>query len=217
MLDAGVDPRLEQGVGDGRRNAAHEAYEHHGAALCRRLLQAGARYDINLAAALGDFARAAELLHADASLVADDSTGLSPLGWAAYGQRASMIPYLLQRGAVYRGEMGCSAAVGNIGHVREFLDAGADPNQPMEGSGDRPLHAAAAMAHTDDNREMVGLLIDAGAKVNGRNHDGQTPLDVARARLSGSERKNERAGFEGVIRVLEKRGGLAGHQIDSQG
>ena len=61
---------------------------------------------------------------------------------------------------------------------------------------------------------MVSLLINAGAQVNGRNGEGQTPLDVARARLAAAEDKEMRAGFEAVIQVLESRGGLAAHQID---
>ena len=214
VLAAGVDPALTHEDSCGRRNPAHEAYEHHGVELCWRFLRAGVPYDINLAAALGDFARVAELLHDDPGLVADMSTGLSPLGWAGYGQNHDMIPYLAQRGAPYRGEICCSAEVGNTDHTRAFLDAGADPNMPMEGSDQRPLHCAAAMPHTDSNEEVVSLLIAAGAQVNGRNDQGETPLDIARARLAATRDADMRAGYEGVIRVLESHGGLAAAQLD---
>ena len=213
LLEAGVDPTLTYRDSQGLRNAAHEAYEHHGVDLCLRLLQAGSPRDITLAAALGDYARVAELLHNNADLVSDMSTGLSPLAWAAYGQDANMIPYLMQRGAPYRGELCCSASVGHTGHARAFLDAGADPNEPLDGGSEQPLHSAAAMRHTDDNREMVTLLIDAGAQVNGRD-EGMTPLDVARAHHAAAGSAEERAGYEGVIRVLESRGGLSADQID---
>ena len=214
LLEAGVDATLVHENSQGRRNPAHEAYEHHGVELCQRLVQAGAPTDINLAAALGDFARVAELLHEKSDLVSDMSTGLSPLGWAGYGQDPKMIPYLLRRGAPYRGEMCCSAGVGNIGHARAFIDAGVDPNEPMGDSGERPLHTAAAMPYTDDNKEMVSLLIGAGAQVNGRDGSGRTPLDIARTRLAGAENGDMRAACQAVIGVLESHGGLAGQQID---
>ena len=67
-----------------------------------------------------------------------------------------------------------SAFDGNIGAVKQHLDAGTDVNAKSY-SGSTPLHGAALFGH----KEIAELLIDKGADVNARNEDGTTPLDVA--------------------------------------
>ena len=206
LLDAGVDPALEFQDVHGLRTVAHEAYELGGPENCRLFLDAGAPYDICLAAALGDFDRVDALLREDAGRVHDTHTGLSPLGWAGYGQNARMIPYLIRRGAVDAGELVCPAGTGHLDFARAFLDAGADPNALYMGKL-RPLHCAAAMPYASRNTAMVRFLLEAGADVNGLNEKGETALAVARKALSAAPDRDRGAGLQEVIALLEAEGG----------
>ena len=66
--------------------------------------------------------------------------------------------------------------VGDIARVRELLEAGADPNQyENQYRGLTALHRAARIGHN----EVVKTLIQAGADVNGKNHDQETALHEA--------------------------------------
>jgi hypothetical protein len=64
-----------------------------------------------------------------------------------------------------------------------LLDAGADPNRahPHLGS---PVHVAA----TAGDPELLRLLIERGGDVNGRNAQGQTPLQMLAASRAGMDR-----------------------------
>lgn len=209
LLARGADPDARTRTGEDSRTALHDSYECGREPITKLLLERGATYDISVAAARGDFARVTELLEEDPQLVNDPSNGLSPLGWAGYGQDAAMVPFLVERGAELRDELCCPSGTGRLDILRAFLAAGADPDGLSPGWEGRPLHVAAALRYSADNVPAARVLLDAGADVNGRAADGLvTPLDVADAVLRKAPHR--RAGAEAMIAFLESRGGVRG-------
>jgi len=68
-----------------------------------------------------------------------------------------------------------AARYGQLGIARLLLDAGADPNQ-VRGVG-TPLGAAAAGGHAD----LIHLLLQKGARINGSDYRGRTAPSIQRA------------------------------------
>jgi NAD(P)-dependent dehydrogenase (short-subunit alcohol dehydrogenase family) len=64
---------------------------------------------------------------------------------------------------------------GNLGAVREHIEAGSDLNEREPSGGSSPLIVAATFGQT----EVARALIDAGADVNQQNNDGSTALLTA--------------------------------------
>jgi ankyrin repeat protein len=64
---------------------------------------------------------------------------------------------------------------GDLGAVRELIEAGSDPNAKAPSGGSSPLITAATFGRT----EAARALIDAGADVDQRNNDGSTALITA--------------------------------------
>ena len=81
-----------------------------------------------------------------------------------------------------------AAKNGNIGAVRQHLASGADVNLLRKWGGKTwtTLHWAARY----DHKEIVELLIAAGADVNARKKNGDTPLNVAGDETAGLLRKH---------------------------
>lgn len=75
-----------------------------------------------------------------------------------------------------------AARNGDISEVRELLDAGVpvDYDYGLYGTA---LHEAAAIWGGKDHTEIVTLLLDRGADMNGSGYDGMTPLHYAVHRL----------------------------------
>jgi len=65
-----------------------------------------------------------------------------------------------------------------------------------------PLHDAAYRGH----KEIVELLIDAGADVNAKNNSGETPLDMG-IQLKQTE----------IADLLRKHGGKTGEELKAEG
>jgi ankyrin repeat protein len=180
LIDAGIDleTRTEQG-----RAALHDAIECGEDAICELLIESGAEVDVCAAAILGRVERLHELLERDPALANDRSTGLSPLGWAAYGNRVDSATLLLDRGArMDDGELLCAASVGHVEVGRLLLDRGADPNAIDRGAGGSALHAAVAMRYTHDGRAFVRMLLDHGADPALRSARGETAAEIAERR-----------------------------------
>ena len=150
------------------------------------------------AAALGDCSRLSALLAADAMAahaVAGD--GWSALHLAAAFGTPEAVLLLIEHGAhVHQFSHNplrnqplhaCLALDGSAATVKALIDAGADVN--AVGAGDyTPLHLAAANNRVD----VIGLLLQAGAKRDARCAQGKTAEDYARER-----------GHEEVVRLLQ--------------
>jgi ankyrin repeat protein len=149
------------------------------------LLLATRPADFFEACALGDDARAAELIALDPALPNRHSAdGFTGLGFACFFAHADLAHLLLDAGAdpnlAARNGLAVtplhSAVATEVTALVELLLArGASPN-PEEGSGMTPLHTAAGHG----NRRIIALLLDAGADRGHKARDGRTPADIAR-------------------------------------
>ncbi|WP_428898000.1 Ankyrin repeat [Parelusimicrobium proximum] len=88
-----------------------------------------------------------------------------------------------------------AAAAGNIDAFQLLLSRSADVNKPASTTGDTPVMAALKKNH----RDMVVLLIQAGADLNMENKYGQTPLLLGIATRDAS-----------LVRILISRGAVTG-------
>jgi ankyrin repeat protein len=126
------------------------AQYHRKRELVTMLLAAGPDLDIFDAASVGRTARVAELLDRDPSLVgAYSGDGFFPLGLAAFFGHPETVRLLLARGA----------------------DAAQVARNPMQV---QALHSAVT-----GSLDSVKLLVEAGAPVNAKQHQGWTPLHEA--------------------------------------
>lgn len=213
LLDAGADIDARTTEPAGNRSALHDSYEHGQLAITDLLIERGADYDINVAAARGDVARVDAIIAVEPSLVDDDSTGLRPLGWAGYGQDPAMVGHLLERGATLGDELCCPCATGSTAIIRAFLNAGADPNLLSPSWRARPLHVTVAMPHSTDSTDALELLLAEGADPGLPAADERTTaLDLANRLLAECDPATEPArhrGLVSMIAVLERASGLS--------
>jgi ankyrin repeat protein len=81
-----------------------------------------------------------------------------------------------------------SVVEGNVKAVKQHLAAGADTNVRQVGLGHTPLHIAV----NNNQKEIVELLITAGADVNARRTGGAMPLDstVGKPKIAALLRKH---------------------------
>lgn len=175
LLDAGADPDARNDEG---RTPAHDAFEDGRRAL-ELLLGRGCEVDAALAAGLGDVERLRDMLDEDPYLAEDPTTGLNPLGWAAYGDQPDALQELVSRGARIEGhELACAASCGHVAVARKLLELGADPNA-RGANGGTALHAAARSPHARDTSAITALLLERGADPDAADADGRTALAVA--------------------------------------
>jgi ankyrin repeat protein len=210
LIDAGID--LDACTAEGR-TALHDAIEFGQRDIETLLLERGAQVDVCAAAILGRIDRLRELLHSEAESVNDRSTGLSPLGWAAYGNQCETAGELIARGArIDDGELLCAASVGHTEVGRVLMQHGADANAIDPESCGNALHAAVSMRYTHDSRPFVKMLIEAGVDLHVRTERGQTALQLAEAREQKQTQKfadtpgDHRKPFAEVADLLRRHG-----------
>ena len=103
--------------------------------------------------------------------------GQTPLMFAALVGSREAVAALIARGADIHAE-------DNLGQTPIFYSAAGNAHEVAELLLDRGLLAKnwmlkwAARAGVD-SREVAGLLLDRGARVNAKDDDGETPLDIA--------------------------------------
>ena len=213
LLEAGADPAVTNGDG---RTALHDSCEYGRDDLGDLLLGHGAELDVCSAAIRGDLEAVTAHLDADPARANDRSTGLSPLGWASYGNRPEVARRLLERGA--RGddhELLCAAACGHVEVARVLLEHGAAADA-VDPHGNTALHVAARLDFTCDASAFVELMLEAGADPWREDARGRTARDIAlrgvdkeRLRLaehpSASEATCRR--YDLVVKLLEQAGG----------
>jgi len=207
LLDRGADVNRKDKWG---RTPLHYAQEAGGQEMREFLIERGAELDIEAASIRGDMPRLRELLAADPGLANSRQTGLSPLGWAGFGQQVEEVARLLiEHGAEIQGHRNGlfpAVAVDNPPFVRVLLEHGADPNTRHDrgndeiAAGTTLLHWATRMKFTYDNSRSVRHLLEAGADVNALDGEGKTPLDL----LHDAPRREEEA-HPSAARQSEKR------------
>lgn len=180
---------IERGANLNVRNAdgrlpLHDCFELGRDEFAQLLLAAGAEPDVCVAAAYGMCDRLREILNRDPEQANDLRTGISPLGWSAYGNKSESARILLEHGALvdrppYDAEAwGPAAHVANTDVARVLLENGANPNCRDEDGG-TPIHAAIKSRIVGDPAAFVELLLAYGADRAILNNDGRSALDEA--------------------------------------
>ena len=101
---------------------------------------------------------------------ATDKQGVSLIKWCAYYGDVSAIKYLLANGeslASLKGELNAAAFHGHWRLCQFLIENGADPNEPLDDTGETPLHAALCKASPSHDR-TVKVLLAHGANPNTR-------------------------------------------------
>ncbi|KAF7194525.1 Ankyrin-3 [Pseudocercospora fuligena] len=124
-----------------------------------------------------------ELQTSTANIDRRDSTGYTPLAWAAARGDSISVQLLLEYGAsatlannLAQQPIHLAAQTGNVETVRILAQAGADINAAMPETKMTPLHYA---AESQDDKDHILGMVDLGACVDGRDYCGWTPLHWA--------------------------------------
>lgn len=153
--------------------------------IARLLVERGAPVSFGEACALGDEARARQLLDADPNVLnARTADGYPPLGMAIFFGHGALARWLIEKGADVNAPadnaqrvapVHAAAAACDRETMRMLLERGADANarQQLDYTA---LHGAASRGDVD----MARLLLAHGANRNAKASDGMTPAEVAR-------------------------------------
>lgn len=183
------DPSLIAGLGDRGDALMENAVGSDNRDAVR--LMAGLGFDVN-ACGMHDAARYGHLdmikllvdLGADVSL-RDSGHGISALGFASHHQQDHVIDYLAQFAGIHR-----AVQSDLLERVRVLLEEDSGRAQERDEWGNTPLHCLDVDNRMVDTGEILCVLVEYGANVNARNHEGLTPLDRLE-RLTGLSRRHE--------------------------
>jgi ankyrin repeat protein len=185
LIERGTDMNVRD---SGGRLPLHDCFELGHDDLAEMLLAAGAVPDVCAAAAYGMHERLREILKQDPSQANDLTTGNSPMGWAVYGAQPVSATILFEHGAVVDRSpydsyaWGPAAMVASTAVTPVLLGQGANPNWQNE-AGDTAIHCAIKSRIVLDPTKFVQILLESGADVSIRNHEGRTALDEALLQL----------------------------------
>lgn len=198
-------------------------------AVLTALVFAGCTPALQKAARKGDADRVRKLLDAGADVnLRNANKGClqyTPLHWAAYYGHLEIAEILISRGAdldaedsAYSTPLYLAAEEGYPKVVEFLISKGAKVNVKSSRSGYTPLHRAAwgpvamrkhlggrtvSEAELNENYlEIVGMLLEKGAKVDILDNDGKTPLDQA---IKG--------GTKEIVVLLRKHVGKTGNEL----
>lgn len=136
-----------------------------------------------------------------------DSLGTSLISWCAYHGDVTAIRLLIERGEKLESlgnDLGLNSAAFH-GHWKlcQFLiEGGADPNTPIEETGETPLHAALCKANRPDNHFVVEVLLSAGADPNAATIPGRESGGFMRdARTRGETPLHRAAAFANEMTI----------------
>ncbi|MDR6554277.1 ankyrin repeat domain-containing protein [Paenibacillus qinlingensis] len=164
--------------------------------------------DIFTAARTGDANRIKALLNSDLTLAnAENSEGLTLLGFAAHFGQSEVVKLLLENGAVVNAishskvsyipsNTALHAAIAgerNMEVIQLLLAHRANPTI-MDSNGHTSLHVA---AFHKDSTAIISLLLDHGADVHAKSEDGVYAIDLA-----------QEQGHTAVIALLRERGAI---------
>jgi ankyrin repeat protein len=181
LIERGAD--LNARNADGRR-PMHDCFELNHDDFATILLDAGAEPDACAAAAYGMHDKLRQILRRDPTSANDLTTGLSPLGWAAYGHQPASATMLFEHGALVdrppydRCAWGPAAMSASTDVARILLEHGANPNWQNE-TGNTPMHCVISSRIVLDPTRFIQLMLDSGADPGIENREGRTPLDEA--------------------------------------
>lgn len=139
-----------------------------------------------------------------------DERGVALIRWCAYYGDVSAVRFLVANGEALAAlgdnlDLNGAAFHGHWRLVQFLIEQGADPNRPLAGTGETPLHAALSRPGRPSHDHVVELLLAAGADPDARSADGaETGAFMRDARTRGETPLHRAAAFgsEAAIRLL---------------